>query len=88
MLSLKPVGWLLLVLPLLGLTCHYGYEAYLVDACLDSGGSFDFEAMSCDAMASHPPIPYWRRHGVAIVTSLGISLVGFLITYTRHPAKK
>ena len=33
-----------------------------VDACLDSGGSFNYSSMDCDHAANHPYISFERRH--------------------------
>lgn len=36
-----------------GSLCHPGLQALRVDACLDSGGSFDYESGQCDHERSH-----------------------------------
>jgi hypothetical protein len=33
-----------------------------VDACLDSGGSFNYATMDCDHATNHPYISFERRH--------------------------
>ena len=43
-----------LISSLIGLTCFHTIEAARVDACLDSGGSYNYEADRCDHQANHP----------------------------------
>lgn len=40
----------------------YIREWFLVDACLDQGGSFNYLTMSCDHTTSHPDISFFARH--------------------------
>ena len=51
----KPVKFAvsLLVLMLLALL-WFGRQFLAVDACLDSGGSYDYEAETCDYSVNHP----------------------------------
>ena len=78
--GLRPSGFILLLIPLVALTVHYGYDAYRVDTCLKQGGSFDFERMQCSLTASFPYVPYLDRHWPKVVLALGLSLLGFLLT--------
>ena len=41
---------------------HWMREASIVDACLDSGGSFDYVRMMCDTEQKHSYIGYGDRH--------------------------
>lgn len=43
-------------------TLIYVNEAITVDACLDMGGSFNYETMTCDFEKSHPYVPFSTRH--------------------------
>lgn len=38
----------------LGVKCSSSIQAARVDACLDSGGSYDYETEHCDHETSHP----------------------------------
>jgi len=48
-------------------------ELIVVDRCLDNGGSFNYNTSECDSYASHPNIPFTKRHPSLLVT--GISSV-------------
>lgn len=39
----------------------YGRESLAVDACLDSGGSFDYARLQCDPQSDHPGVPFSPR---------------------------
>lgn len=78
--GLRPGGFILLLISLVALTVHYGYDAYVVDACLEQGGSFDFERMPCSLTATFPYVPYLNRHWPKVLLALGLSLLGFLLT--------
>ncbi len=82
---------LALVTALLG-TLLCGYEGFVYvrersagDACVDGGGSFDYDHLSCDYSANHPFVRYSLRHphslaffvaGLsAIFTSAGVLVI-------------
>ena len=70
---------------LLGL--HYFYEAYLVDACLDQGGSFDYENWTCSLTQQFTASPYLHRHWGKATIALSFSLSGLivlLLNWIRH----
>jgi hypothetical protein len=68
----------------------YGREFLSVDSCLDSSGSFDYAAMTCDHTQNHPYSPYTRRHpAVAPIAVLAGSvatcgLAGFFFSRRRN----
>ena len=37
-------------------------ESVAVDNCLDMGGSFNYETLTCDFEKSHPYVPFDARH--------------------------
>src|SRR5437899_1185031 len=43
-------------------TRMFASEWLTVDACLDSGGSFNYAAMECDHVTNHPYVSFERRH--------------------------
>lgn len=77
---LRPGGFLLFIIPLILLTIHYGYDAYLVDSCLEQGGSFNFELTQCSMTESFPHVPYFNRHWPKVIAAICLSLIGFVIT--------
>ena len=57
------------------------------DACLDSGGSYDYLARQCDRSVSHPFIPFYRTWTFwlsAIAAVLGSLMLGR--AYSTHAA--
>lgn len=50
-------GSLLFLGPIVALAIHYGAEAYQADACLDQGGSFDYETQHWSLTQSYPASP-------------------------------
>ncbi len=75
-----PGGLLLLLLPLLALGLHYGYEAYLVDSCLDGGGSFDYETWSCSLTERFENArPYLHRHWGKALIAVSFSISGLIV---------
>lgn len=61
-MKVKTLVLLVLTIPALILAGLYLHEFYLVDACIDSGGSFDYATMTCDPSTSHPCVPFLARH--------------------------
>lgn len=81
-------GLLLLLLPLIALGFHYGYEAYLADACLEQGGSFDYENWTCSVTESYEFSPYLDRHWGKAVVALSLSLSGLIVIVLNHLKKR
>jgi len=74
-----PLGTALLLLPLVLLGIHYGYEAYLADACLDGGGSFNYLEYSCSLSERFSATPYLHRHWGKALIAFSLSLSGLII---------
>jgi hypothetical protein len=54
-------------------------DFFASDACLDSGGSYDYRLHRCDWRVSHPYIPFFRDWSFwlgALVASAGLGLLG------------
>jgi hypothetical protein len=60
-------------------------EFAAVDACLDSGGSYNYLGSVCDLEQDHPYIPVFDRQGFRISGSLGLVVFGVLISATLRP---
>ncbi|MBV0933228.1 hypothetical protein [Marinobacterium weihaiense] len=74
------LGLILLVVPALLLMGGYFYDLSLADACLDQGGSWNYQAAECDAAgADHPFVPFMVRHPLIVNGSMLLSVVGLLI---------
>ena len=77
-MQVKTLVILVLVLPAILLGGLYVREMFLVDACLDLGGSFDYATMTCDPVSTHPYIPFLVRHrGFSIFAFLAVCLAVF-----------
>ncbi|MBY4676543.1 hypothetical protein [Marinobacterium arenosum] len=83
------IGLLLLIVPGLLMMAGYLYEQSLVDACLDSGGSFDFHQGECDLQQQHEFVPYMIRHPLLVNGGMLLSVVGLFCClyglYVRAP---
>lgn len=71
-------------------TMIYVSEAVAVDDCLDMGGSFNYEAMTCDFERSHPYVPFDARHpglfrqsGVCFIIGMVVFTGTMLLTRSR-----
>jgi hypothetical protein len=74
-----PFGLALFLAPLIILGIHYGYEAYLADACLDDGGSFNYVEYSCSLSESFSATPYLHRNWGKALIAVGFSLSGLIL---------
>ncbi|MFB9888043.1 hypothetical protein [Balneatrix alpica] len=72
-------GLLLLIAPMLWLMGSFWQEFMAVDACLDAGGSFDYQQLVCDHQANHPFIPFGARHSGLVNGSMLLMLLGLLL---------
>jgi hypothetical protein len=75
---------------LIGIT--YVLEAVVVDRCLDSGGSFDYNRMVCDESRSHPYVSFVERRTIfvrtmAFIGSAAIASVATFVLLERNPRK-
>jgi hypothetical protein len=60
----------------------YAYEFFVVDDCLNLGGSYDYSRGACDHEENHPYNPYTRRHPAAKPTAeagAALALCGLLL---------
>ena len=74
------LGLILLVVPAVLLMGGYMYDLSLADACLDQGGSWNYELAECDAAgASHPFVPFMVRHPLWVNGGMLLSVVGLFI---------
>lgn len=73
------LGLLLLVLPGMLLMGAYLYDLSLVEACLDSGGSWDYIEARCDTEHQHPFVPYMARHPLLVNGGMLLSVLGLLL---------
>lgn len=82
-----PGGFVLLLVPLLLLGLHYGYESYLADACVESGGSFNYETLRCSLSEQFEASPYLHRHLGKALVALSFSVSGLIVlvlSWLRH----
>jgi len=61
-MQVKTLLILVLIIPAVILAGIYVRELYLVDTCIDSGGSFNYTTMTCDLSVVHQYIPFVARH--------------------------
>lgn len=61
-MQVKSLVIFILVIPAVILAGFYMRELYLVDTCIDSGGSFNYTTMTCDLSVLHQYIPFVARH--------------------------
>ena len=73
---------LILILPAAMLVGLYVREWFQVDACLDSGGSFNYTTMTCDLALSHPYIPFPGRHKVFTILVLIAACLALLVAWS------
>ena len=77
----------MLLAPLVLLGLHYGYEAYLAEACVTGGGSFNYEAWTCSLTEQFETKPYFHRHWGKALIALSFSLSGLIVlvlSWLRH----
>lgn len=73
------IGLLLLTLPGVLLMGSYFYELSQVDACLDSGGSWNYLEARCDRAKEYPFVPYMARHPLLVNGGMLLSVLGLLL---------
>lgn len=61
-MRVKTLLIIVLIMPAVILAGLYVRELYLVDACIDSGGSFNYETMTCNHAVLHPYVPFLARY--------------------------
>lgn len=73
------IGLLLLVVPGVLLMGGYLYDLSQVEACLDSGGSWDYLETRCDSERQHDFVPYMARHPLLVNGGMLLSVLGLLL---------
>ncbi|MFC6670645.1 hypothetical protein [Marinobacterium aestuariivivens] len=76
------LGLLLLVLPGLAMMAGFMLEQSAVDACLDSGGSYEYAAGTCDSTGNHPFVPFSARYPLLVNGGMSLSVIGLLLCLT------
>ncbi len=69
----------MLVVPALLIVGLYFAELSDVQACLDEGGSWNYQADLCDRQQSHPFIPFLVRYPLLVNGGMLLSCVGLLL---------
>ncbi|MDF2183004.1 hypothetical protein [Neptuniibacter sp. CAU 1671] len=72
-------GVLLLAVPALIIIGFYFAELNDVQACLDTGGSWNYQQGVCDQQASHPFIPFLVRYPLLVNGGMLLSCVGLIL---------
>jgi hypothetical protein len=62
-------------------TMIYVSEAVAIDDCLDMGGSFNYETMTCDFETSHPYVPFSARHP-GLFRQSGLCFIMGMVVFT------
>ena len=73
------IGLLLLILPGVLLMGGYLYELSQVDACLETGGSWNYLEAFCDRKVQHPFVPFMVRHPLLVNGGMLLSVLGLLL---------
>ena len=74
-------GGLLFLGPIVALAIHYGAEAYQADACLDQGGSLNYEFQTCSLTQAFPASVYLSRHWLDMVLASLASSAGLILMW-------
>ena len=56
-------------------------DFFVIDRCLDSGGSFDYVLSVCDMATNHPHLSLPEYQGFRVVASLVLGLPGLLLLF-------
>lgn len=80
-MRVKTLLILVLIIPAVILAGFYVRERYLVDTCIDNGGSFNYTTMTCDLSVSHPYIPFVYRHRVFTIFVFISACLAFLVAW-------
>ena len=70
------IGLILLILPAVALMALFFIDQSAVDACLDQGGSYNYDLGECDLQQEHPFKPLLVRHPLLINGSMLVSVIG------------
>lgn len=72
------IGLLLLIVPSLVLMTFFFIDQSAVDACLSTGGSFNYALSECDLKEQHPFVPLMARYPLLVNGSMLLSVVGLV----------
>ena len=67
---------LIILMPAIILVAAYAKEVFVVDKCLDAGGSYNYMAGECDVNSSHPLLPFNERHSLLYIAGILSGVVG------------
>jgi hypothetical protein len=78
-------GWILLTAPIAAVLVHYVGRFFLIDACLDAGGAFDYTRGLCitEGEVSLPYVPYHRQFTVELLVALAFSVIGLVMLFVQ-----
>lgn len=84
------LGLFLLCAPALLLMGAYMFEQNDIEACIASGGSWEYVQGFCDAENSHAFVPFMVRYPVLVNGGMLLSVLGCLLTIVGLylPAKR
>jgi len=57
----------------------YANEFFVVDRCLDIGGSYDYSRGVCDSSRNHPYVPFSSRHPHLARTAVPLGTAGLIL---------
>ena len=78
-------GGLRLLGPIVALVVHHGAEVLSADACLDQGGSFDYETQTCSLTQAFPASVHLSRHWLNMVLASLASSAGLILRWRAVP---
>ncbi|MGB0466028.1 MAG: hypothetical protein ACPGF7_00685 [Pontibacterium sp.] len=70
------IGLLLLIVPGLLMMAVYFNELSAVNACLETGGSYNYSQSLCDASQTQPFVPFMMRNPLLVNGGMLLSVVG------------
>lgn len=73
------LGLILLILPSIALMVIFYMDQSAVDACLDLGGSYNYDLSECDQNKQHPFKPLMARRPILINGAMLVSVVGLMM---------
>lgn len=73
------IGLILLILPSIALMVVFYMDQSAVTACLEQGGSYNYDLAECDQEQKHPFKPLMARHPMLINGTMLLSVVGLFM---------
>ena len=83
----KLIGIVFIVTTVYLLIPHWN-EFWNVDACLDSGGAYNYLEQKCDHNKSHPYLPSYRKSPLTFYGALLILAIGIIMVIYSRKRKK